>query len=730
MQYSVDGRVDVDHGPLQGAPPTSTPDEATEFAGGDDEIQLPSVRHRGARIVELLVRATGAAAALIDLGEAEGPVVFAERHGLAERIAAAWRMPRKAGPVPLEAGGSRFATGWARPFALSGRDGWIAAVTLGETATAPASSALMDLVGELVDGWRSERAATELWVARLRSENRLAAQTLAIVGLGTLICDVASGEVRASSRACDILRCQSIAGIEDLLALIVPHDRIALHRALTGKDGSGRLTLDCEMATDTGRMMTVRLRILHRLEHGESRDWIATVEDITDERRQLEEMRSLAERDPLTGLHNRNRLMRALTAEVAEARKAREMVAMLMISLSDLKQINEAHGYRTGDLLLKYVGVTLREQVRATDEVMRIGSGEFAVLLTRAASESGVLSRVQAIRAALASSIAVGINRIDVRAAIGFAIFPNDTGDGIDLMGASTYALNDALQGPPRQLSRYRPEIRERRERDRGVIEEITRALRRREFTTFFQPKVDLETGAIVGFEALCRWRHPERGILTPGAFHQGLTSPVVSAELSDVSLIGSFRAAQLWRDNGLDFGSIAVNLSATQLARPNLLEIVEELMRRFGVAATDVSFEVLENVLIGDNNTTHDNMRALSHEGFTIALDDFGTGFASLTHIREPYISQVKIDRSFITHAGSNARDQQIVAAIVQMARKLGLAMVAEGIEDEETLRKLRAVGCTTGQGFVFAPALPFEEATEFIGRQSRIFGMLRAIP
>ncbi len=731
MQHTPDGNsVDSASGGQTRAPLADASAEPVDDRDDDADEHLPSVRHRGARIVELLARVAGSPAALIDLGEAAGPVVFAHEIGWAEQLADAWQAPQQGGPLTLHAtqAGTPLAHAFALPFALSGREGWIATVVPASEAAPEVPSDLLQLVEELGEGWGAVRAATQLWVERLRCENSLAAKLIDVSGVGTLVCELSTGELQASARARDILRREAVANMDELLKLVAPHDRIALHRALTGKDGFGRITLECEVVPENGRPMAVRLRIQHILHQGMPTSWLATLEDVTDHWRRLKEMQSLAERDPLTGLHNRNRLIRSLGAAVAEARASREMTAMLMIAVADLKQINDIHGYSTGDLLLKYIAVTLRQQVRATDEVMRIGSGEFAVLLTRATSEEGLLGRVQSIRAALASSIVVGVHRIDLRASIGFAIFPDDTVGGIDLIAATTYALNEALQDGPRAMSRYRPAIRERRERERRLIEEITRALRRDEFTTFFQPKVDLETGSIVGFEALCRWIHPARGVLTPGSFHQALTSPVVSAELSDVGLVSAFKAAKLWREKGLDFGSISVNLSATQLARPNLVEIVEELMRRFGGAVSEISFEVLENVLIGDNNTTHDNLRALSSAGFTISLDDFGTGFASLTHIREPYISEVKIDRSFVTHAGNNVRDQQIVAAVVQMARKLGLKMVAEGIEDEQTLRKLRAVGCTVGQGFVFAPALPFAEATEFIARQHRILQILSA--
>ena len=242
----------------------------------------------------------------------------------------------------------------------------------------------------------------------------------------------------------------------------------------------------------------------------------------------------------------------------------------------------------------------------------------------------------------------------------------------------------------------------------------------------FFQPKIDLASGRVVGFEALCRWNDPDHGILGPSAFMAAFEDADVGDTLSDVTLDGSFDAARRFQEKGLPFGHIAINLSRIQLAREDLSERVARLTTHHKLPARAIVFEVVENVLIRDERTVYSNLTALYRQGFRVALDDFGTGFASLTHIREPFIREVKIDRSFVSNAAASPQDLQIVSAIVQIARKLGLSVVAEGIEDEETLRKIAGLGCAVGQGFVFSGALPFAEAEAFLSCQSRIQAIL----
>ena len=309
---------------------------------------------------------------------------------------------------------------------------------------------------------------------------------------------------------------------------------------------------------------------------------------------------------------------------------------------------------------------------------------------------------------------------------IGVAIYPNDVTPSVDIYRAADEALLAAKAAGRGSVRRFDPATRARKESRRAMISRVRAGLVRGEFVPYFQPKLDLRSGGVVGFEALCRWTHPDHGTLGPSTFFPAFEDADVGGPLSDVALVGSFEAARRFREKGLPFGHIAINLSRAQLEREDLPERVHRLQADNGVSAEEIVFEVLENVLIRDHRTVYRNLTELYRQGFRVALDDFGTGFASLTHIREPFIREVKIDRSFISHASSNPQDLQIVAAIVQMARKLGLTIVAEGIEDEETLRQLQELGCAVGQGFVFSEALPFASAEEFLSRQNRITRLL----
>lgn len=685
-----------------------------------------------ARIVQLLRHATGVGAGLLDLGPSGGLTVHAATERERARFAAAWRTPEGAGSLVLSdpATGAPLGVAIATPVRVGNESGFLALIEPDTSTILPRHGALLALIGELSATWSDAPPPTSAREAeaRLQARNAFLESAGALAGIGTLEGELAGGRIVASTRACEILRTPSVESIEGLLDLVAPPDRLPLRRMLYGEGGDGQHSLMLTLAP-SGAL--AGLRVTHDACAGGPPRFIATVEDATDDMRRLHALSGLCERDPVTGLLNRNALTRTFAAAHCEALGSATFVGTLLVSVKDLRNINEMYGTAVGDEVLRSIAKLLASHRQPDDWVLRVASCEFAFVLCGAEAEAVLTKRVERIRQALAKTLAVGSHRIEIETRYGLAIHPVDTQDGsIDLFSAASYALNDAMRRPRGTIRRYRPSYREQRERERQLIDDVRTALGRGEFAPFFQPKIDLETGTIVGFEALCRWCHPVRGVLTPGAFYQALTSPLVSGELSDVSLVGAFAAAALWRRRGLMFGHISINLSATQLARTDLVAFVEALQAHHGVPASNIGFEVLENVLIGDNQVVQSNLRRLAERGFTIALDDFGTGFASLSQVRESYIGEVKIDRSFVTHAGSSARDQQIVGAIVLMARRLGLKTVAEGIEDEETLRKLRAMGCSTGQGFVFAQALPFAEATEFLGRQSRIYTMLGGPP
>ncbi|GAB5378488.1 MAG: hypothetical protein AcusKO_49500 [Acuticoccus sp.] len=718
------------------SPPAARPRPPAEPVASEPAIGAlappASAVQRAMRILRLLRQATGVGASLLDLGAAGGPLVLAADEAERLRFAAAWRTPDQPGTAVLKDPdtGDPVAIAVTSPICLGGQNGHVALIEPDTTTLLPRHAALLELLAELSGEWAAAHAVSAATQGHLRTRNAFLESVSALSGLGTLQGSLPDERIEASPRALAIFGAGAIRSVDDLLACVAAPDRDALDRLLRGAPSEAAQTLTLALASGGAEDASAHLRIAHHGGDAAPRGFVVVVEDTTHQTRRFAELTSLAEHDPVTGLFNRNTLARTLARAHAEAQQGDTIVGTLLISVGDLRRINELHGDTAGDAVLRIIAETLKGSRRPGDAVLRVGSGEFAVVVAGAGDEDALTRRVEAIRSALDGTIAIGARRIEVTTHYGLAVFPADTAGGIDIFAAATYALNDAMRGPSGTTRRYRPAYRDQCERERNLIEDVRAALARNEFTPFFQPKVDLETGTIVGFEALCRWCHPTRGVLTPGAFYKALTSPRVSGELSDVALVGSFCAAHMWRRRGLTFGNISINLNATQLARANLVDSIEALQVRYHVPAANIAFEVLENVLIGDDAVVQANLRALAERGFTIALDDFGTGFASLSQVRESYIGEVKIDRSFVTHAGSNLRDQQIVSAIVLMARRLGLKAVAEGIEDEETLRKLRAMGCATGQGFVFAKALPLSEATEFLSRQGRIHELLGGAP
>ncbi|MEM9221973.1 MAG: bifunctional diguanylate cyclase/phosphodiesterase [Pseudomonadota bacterium] len=710
----------------------STAAVSEEPLAHNEDIALPSFRIRTLGLAKLAANAAGVEAALIDMGETAGPIVFAPDDDYADRIAAAWRAPSPDETmVPLLANYDStepFAVGVTAPLRVGGRRGFVAIIAEPSMAPAFREHSVLELVRELAADWDRQQDANALWTDRQFADREEVQLMNALFRAGTMRGRGADELSEASDRARDILGLPNLVTMDDVLDSVSAHDRIYLRSVLAGEQGIGPITYEFDMEVDGKVDRGIRMRIAFEAEGTESGlTWRAALEDVTQERQQLAELRTRAERDRLTGVYNESQFSRTLADAIEEAKHHREHVGLVLVSIDSFHELDALVGRAASDSVVRFVARAITNLVRSTDTVVRLGRADFGVILARAADEGGLVSRALKIRDALATQVNIGDSSVAITASLGFAVYPQDTDLGVDLYAAASHALGETVSGLA-MIRRYDRKARQRHDDEKHLMEDIRRGIEADEFVPYFQPKVDLESGAVVGFEALCRWQHPTRGLLTPGAFLSALESTTVGMDLSNVSLFGSFEAARAFKDMSLAFGHIAVNLSAAQLAKPGLALVVSELQERFGVTCDEISFEVLENVLMRDKTVVCDNLDDLWRAGFRISLDDFGTGFASLTHIRKPFIDEVKIDRSFVMDAGTSPNDQQIVAAIVQMARKLNLHMVAEGIEDEDTLAKLRALGCTTGQGFVFAPALPFSEAAEFLGRQNRIFNILGA--
>jgi diguanylate cyclase len=428
--------------------------------------------------------------------------------------------------------------------------------------------------------------------------------------------------------------------------------------------------------------------------------------------------RKLSLTDDLTGLANR----RSFTAEVEGAVADERPCALLMIDLDQFKELNDTLGHHVGDELLRGVGPRLSATMRPGDIVARLGGDEFGVLIKDADAETATVAASR-LRVALGRPYALAGISLHVGASIGIAVFPEHAQDAGTLLRHSDVAMYEAKRGRTGHAV-YASEG-DHHSRDRlELAGEMRHALANDELTLHYQPVADLVTGKLLGVEALVRWRHPERGLLAPGAFLPAIEHTELMRELSRRVLAMAICQAGAWFR--LDFPwRISANLSATDLLDRSLVDDVSSLLRRYGTPARRLTLEVTESVLMTDPARAMQVLAELRGIGVQLALDDFGTGWSSLTHLQRMPVHEIKIDRSFVAAMATEANSAAIVSSTVDLAHALGLRVVAEGIEDEATWRRLRAVGCDAAQGYHLSRPLPageFETSATEIGERSRV--------
>jgi diguanylate cyclase (GGDEF)-like protein len=410
--------------------------------------------------------------------------------------------------------------------------------------------------------------------------------------------------------------------------------------------------------------------------------------------------RKLSLTDDLTGLDNR----RSFSAEVQAAITDERPFALLMIDLDQFKELNDTLGHHLGDELLRCVGPRLSSVIRDGGVVARLGGDEFGILVRGADTEDATAAAAR-LRAALARPFALAGISLHVGASIGIAVFPEHAEDAGTLMRHADVAMYEAKRGRTGHEV-YKPKD-DHHSRDRlALAGEVRRALAQDEFALHYQPVADLDTGELVGVEALVRWRHPERGLLAPGAFLPAIEHTEVMREVSHrvlamaINQAGAwFRTDRAWR--------VAVNLSATDLLDRALVDDVSALLRRYGTPARRMTLEVTESILMTDPARAMEVLAELRGLGVHLALDDFGTGWSSLTHLQRMPVDEIKIDRSFVAAMATDAGSAAIVSSTVDLAHALGLRVVAEGIEDEATWTRLRTVGCDAAQGYYLSKPL-----------------------
>jgi diguanylate cyclase (GGDEF)-like protein/PAS domain S-box-containing protein len=436
---------------------------------------------------------------------------------------------------------------------------------------------------------------------------------------------------------------------------------------------------------------------------------IMTVRDVTDEKRAEERIVWSASHDPLTGLANRSYFNAKLQMALAAAGEQREGVGLLLLDIDRFKQINDTLGHDAGDRLLETFAARLRACTRVEDTVARLGGDEFAIILGCVSSRQDVAALARSILQRLCKPFSHNGAVLDCRASIGAALYPVHGRTATELMKHADLALYASKAGGRCMSTLFDPAMKTKALRSSAMLQRARSALEDDRLFAYYQPKVDLRRGAVIGLEALLRWRSPQGRIGGPAALGPAFEDLELATAISN-RIIGQVVAdIGTWLADGVPFGHVAVNASAAEFRRDDFAERVLERLARAGIATRHLELEVTETVFVGRGaDHVHRAIDLLSREGVRIALDDFGTGYASLRHLKQFRVDTIKIDCSFVRDMEEDAGDEAIIRAVINLGRALGIKVVAEGIERRSQAERLLRLDCQFGQGFLFSKAIP----------------------
>jgi len=419
---------------------------------------------------------------------------------------------------------------------------------------------------------------------------------------------------------------------------------------------------------------------------------------------QKAELEKIALHDPLTGLPNRA-LFRELTqSSVASARREGGRLALLFIDLDRFKAINDSLGHAAGDAVLVTLAARLRAAVRASDVVCRHSGDEFTVLLRNPHPWEDVAATADRLLQQMEIPVDVNGREATVSASIGIALYPDDASDHEELVRHADTAMYAAKKLGRARCSFYRSEFNEQLQANLKLEQEIAQALKNDEFVLHFQPQVAAGTGALVGCEALIRWRHPERGLVAPAEFIGVAEQCGLIGEVGAWVVRAACAQIRAWKHAGVVFGHVAVNISALEFSDHRLVDRLTQAMAEFDVRPDELEIEITESVLMTDAQTAQHVVERLRGLGLRLAVDDFGTGYSSLAYLKHLRPSKVKIDRSFVRDLSDDEDDRVVVHAIVQLAHMLGSDVVAEGVETVAQRDFLCRIGCDVLQGYLIS--------------------------
>ncbi len=449
---------------------------------------------------------------------------------------------------------------------------------------------------------------------------------------------------------------------------------------------------------------------------GEEHLYICVFRDISERKHLEEAIIYQAHHDALTGLPNRVLFKDHLASEMSQSQRNRKKLAVLFLDLDRFKNINDTLGHAIGDQFLKEVAYHLRDCVRESDTVARIGGDEFNILLTDLAHADDIITIAQKITGVFKESYRVREHELFVTCSVGISVYPDDAVDVEILLRNADIAMYHAKEQGGNNYQFYSPSMNIRTVERIRFENSLRQALERDELTVFYQPQFTIETHQLVCAEALVRWRHSELGLLEPKRFIS------LAEEIGILPLIDEWvlRVAcvqfKQWREAGLPHLCVAVNLSAKQFQKADLVERVAQILEDTGLDPQSLNLEITESTAMKNLELTIPNMAKLAEMGVGICIDDFGTGYSSLNYLKKLPIHKLKIDQSFVKDIATDLDDRTIVKAVTNLAQNMKLRVIAEGVETGEQLEFLKSIGCHEIQGYLVSKPLPAEELEDFV--------------
>lgn len=450
--------------------------------------------------------------------------------------------------------------------------------------------------------------------------------------------------------------------------------------------------------------------------HGQIIGTMGIAHDITDRKQAEARARYLALHDSLTGLPNRVLLEDRLFQAIALASRNQTRVAILMLDLNRFKNVNDSFGHYVGDRLLEAVSVRLKACFRESDTVARVGSDEFVIAVQEIISSEDVGRVTQKVLAAVSEPFQIEEHEIQISGSVGISQFPDDGENPASLLQCADAAMYEAKKRGRGTHCLFSPVLTEGTRQQQKLEDDLHHACERDEFVLHYQPIVASDSGQITGMEALLRWRHPERGLISPNQFIPLLEELGLMVGVGHWVLRAACRQNVTWQQAGYSPIRVAVNVSSQQLYQGNIIDTVQSVLHETGLDPKWLELELTESQMLDDSEATIKIMQDLKRIGVSLSLDDFGTGWSSLSYLRRFPIDRIKIDRSFIRDLLSQPTAEAVVKSILGLSRNLGLACIAEGVETPKQRDYLRRNMHGEMQGYLFSQPLPPTDSTALL--------------